>query len=95
MSCVGYGVYSFWAAYVIANTGSALKKAVWVSGGILCLWLINVARISMFLVAINQNKTMPLGIDHHTWFTIVAYAFIFGMIYVYDKNNRSKELYAN
>ncbi len=95
MSCVGYGVYSFWAAYVIANAGSAIKKAVWVIGGLLSLWLINVVRISMFLVAINQNKTMPLGIDHHTWFTIVAYGFIFLMIYFYDKSNRSKELYAN
>ena len=91
MDCVGYGVYSFWAAYVLANTGNAWRKAAWVCGGLLLLWTINVVRISMFLVAINQNKTMPLGIDHHDWFTLVAYAFIFAMIYLYDKYNREKK----
>ena len=94
MSCVGYGVYSFWAAYVLANAGSAGRKAAWVVGGVLLLWGINVGRISMFLVAINNNNTMPLGIDHHTWFTIVAYAFIFLMIYFYDKYNRNQDLHA-
>ncbi|RYF85866.1 MAG: hypothetical protein EOO03_12645 [Chitinophagaceae bacterium] len=88
MDCVGYGVYSFWAAYVLANSGTLVRKLAWVFGGIFLLWCINVVRISMFLVAINKNKTMPLGIDHHTWFTIVAYGFIFGMIYFYDKYNR-------
>ena len=95
MSCVGYGVYSFWAAFVLSNNGTAFKKTAWVIGGLLLLWIINVGRISMFLVAINKNKTMPLGIDHHDWFTMIAYAFIFGMIYLYDKTNRRKELYAN
>lgn len=85
MDCVGYGVYSFWVAYVLANPGVALRKAAWVLVGILCLWIINVIRISMFLVAINENRSMPLGIDHHDWFTIVAYFFIFGMIWAFEK----------
>jgi len=85
MSCVGYGVYSFWAAYVMANEGSVAKKLAWVLGGILCLWAINVGRISLFLVAINKNQQMPLGIEHHTWFTMVAYAFIFLMIWIHQK----------
>lgn len=90
MSCVGYGVYSFWIAYVVANTGSFIKKAGWVMGGLWMLWSINVIRISMFLVAINKNKTMPLGIDHHTWFTIFAYGAIFAMIFLFDKKNKGK-----
>ena len=85
MSCVGYGVYSFWASYIIANDGSFLKKLAWVVGGILSLWAINVGRISLFLVAINKNQQMPFGIDHHTWFNIVAYAFIFLMIWIHQR----------
>lgn len=29
---------------------------------------------------------MPLGIDHHTWFNIFAYIFIFIMIWIYDRS---------
>jgi exosortase/archaeosortase family protein len=85
MSCVGYGVYSFWIAYVLANTMVLKKKLLWMVGGVQALWAINVIRISMFLIAINNNSTMPFGIDHHTWFNIVAYGFIFIMIYFFNK----------
>lgn len=85
MDCVGYGVYSFWTAFVIANDGNILKKISWIAGGLLALWFINVVRVSLFLVAINKGWPMPLGIDHHTWFTIAAYLLIFALIWRYDK----------
>lgn len=86
MDCVGYGVYSFWIAFVAANKGKAGKKLAWIVAGVLGLWLINVIRISLFLVAINRNWAMPLGIDHHTWFNISAYILIFMMIWLYDRS---------
>ena len=92
MDCVGYGVYSFWIAYVVTNTGSFLKKIAWVSGGVLLLWFINVVRISLFLFVINKNQAMPLGIDHHTWFNIFAYIFIFIMIYFFNKGNTTSKI---
>jgi len=92
MDCVGYGVYSFWIAYVVANSGRFLKKLLWVSVGLLLLWFINVLRISLFLWVINKNQQMPLGIDHHTWFNIFAYALIFLMIWYYDKKNATKKM---
>lgn len=88
MSCVGYGVYSFWIAFVVANKGKFLKKLTWIVGGVLGLWLINVIRITLFLTAINKDWPMPLGIDHHTWFNIFAYALIFLMICLYGRGNR-------
>ena len=92
MDCVGYGVYSFWIAFVAANTGTLLKKAVWIISGVLILWMINVIRITLFLVAINRGWPMPLGIDHHTWFTIAAYGMIFILIWLYDKTSGNKFL---
>ena len=86
MDCVGYGVYSFWIAFVAANKGKFLKKASWILFGVLALWLINVIRITLFLTAINKGWPMPLGIGHHTWFNIFAYALIFFMIWVYDRS---------
>jgi len=92
MDCVGYGVYSFWIAYVAANAGTVLKKMGWIISGLLILWFINVIRITLFLVAINKGWPMPLGIDHHTWFTIAAYGMIFILIWLYDKTSQNKIL---
>ncbi|RYY11399.1 MAG: exosortase/archaeosortase family protein [Chitinophagaceae bacterium] len=88
MSCVGYGVYSFWTAYVIANDGNWRKKFLWVTGGLLLLWIINSIRIAMVLISIHEKRPMPLGIDHHTWFNIVAYIFIFSMIWLFERQGR-------
>jgi exosortase/archaeosortase family protein len=90
MDCVGYGVYSFWIAFVAANTGTVLKKMGWIISGLLILWFINVIRITLFLVAINKGWPMPLGINHHTWFTIAAYGMIFILIWLYDRSSRNK-----
>ncbi len=90
-SCVGYGVYSFWIAFVVANKGKFWKKVRWAVGGVLALWFINMIRIMLFLLAINKGWPMPLGIDHHTWFNIVAYLLIFLMILWYDRNEKKNE----
>ena len=90
MSCVGYGVYSFWIAFVAANKGKFLKKFLWIILGVLSLWFINVIRITLFLTAINKGWPMPLGIDHHTWFNIFAYLLIFFMIWLYDRSSGIK-----
>ncbi|MEO6637006.1 MAG: hypothetical protein ABIN25_01945 [Ginsengibacter sp.] len=91
MDCVGYGVYSFWIAFIVANNGTLLKKTLWIIAGVMGLWLINVIRISLFLVAINRNWPMPLGIDHHTWFNIFAYMLIFTMIWLYDRSSKENK----
>lgn len=84
--CVGYGVYSFWIAFVVANRGSLSKKSLWIIGGLFGLWFINVVRITLYLTSLNRGWPMPFGIDHHTWFNIFAYALIFLMIWIYDRS---------
>ena len=84
--CVGFGVYSFWIAFVSANRGEFWKKFKWILFGVLGLWFINVIRITLFLTSINQGWPMPFGLDHHTWFNIFAYLLIFFMIWWYDKS---------
>lgn len=87
-SCVGYGVLSFWAAFVLANKGRVLTKALWLVFGWGLLWALNVLRIYFLLLAINSNGEAPLGIDHHTLFNMVAYGFIFLMIFFYDRSQK-------
>ncbi|HVZ96954.1 MAG TPA: hypothetical protein VG847_08775 [Chitinophagaceae bacterium] len=88
--CVGYGVYSFWIAFVAANTGTVWRKIKWIAGGLLLLWIINVIRITLVLLAINKGWAMPFGIDHHTWFNIAAYILIFILIFLYDRTGKRK-----
>lgn len=88
MDCVGYGVYSFWIAFVAANSGQVGRKIKWILIGVLSLWVINVIRITLFLTAINKGWPMPLGLDHHTWFNIFAYLLIFIMIWWYDRTEK-------
>jgi exosortase/archaeosortase family protein len=90
--CGGYGVYSFWIAFVVANKSTFTRKISWILIGLFLLWIVNVIRISLFLVSVNKNWAMPLGIDHHDWFTIVAYAVIFLMIFAFDKNNNIQKI---
>ena len=89
-SCLGYGLLSFWAAFIFANNGSIKRKIIWIIAGCLMLWLINVLRISLLLIAFDKHWSVPFGMDHHTLFNIVAYLLIFGMIYFFDKQQRKR-----
>ena len=94
-ACLGYGVTSFWLAFVFANRGSWKKKALWMLGGATALWIINVFRISLVLLASSKHWGIPLGWDHHTWFNIVAYIMIFTMMWLYDRKIFSRSVKEN
>src|SRR5829696_8907732 len=85
-SCVGYGVLSFWSAFVLSNHGNFLKKIIWLLFGWLLLWCLNVCRVFLLIIAINKAHQIPFGLDHHTLFNVVAYGFIFLLIYFYDRS---------
>lgn len=86
-SCLGIGVMSFWAAFIISDHNYRIKKTYWLLLGLMVLWMINVLRIVLFLFSINLGWEMPFGLDHHTWFNIQAYLAIFMMIYFYEKSS--------
>lgn len=84
--CLGFGVMSFWIAYVIATVAKTQKKVAWLFAGLLLLWFINIIRISLVLVSTNKGWDFPFGWDHHLWFNIIAYAAIFTMMYFFEKS---------
>lgn len=87
-SCLGIGVFSFWAAFVIANAGTWWHKVKWAIGGIFLIWLINIARITLLIIATNDRWILFTKIDHHTLFNIAAYGAIFLMMYFFDKSQK-------
>lgn len=90
--CLGFGVMSFWTAFVVASAGTIIKKIAWVLAGLVFLWLINITRLSLLLVATNKGWPMPLGLDHHSWFNIFAYLFIFSFIFLFNRQQQENEL---
>ncbi|MBC7887132.1 MAG: exosortase/archaeosortase family protein [Ferruginibacter sp.] len=87
-ACLGYGLLSFWIAFIFANNGRLSKKVYWMLGGCVVIWLINVSRISIVLVAANKNWDLPLTLEHHTLFNIIVYAFIFLMIGMFNRSEK-------
>ncbi|MBU3715124.1 MAG: exosortase/archaeosortase family protein [Ferruginibacter sp.] len=83
--CAGIGIMSFWMAFVLSNSLKLPQKIFWLFSGLCIIWIINVLRIGLYLVALNKKWTMPFGIDQHTWFNIVAYGIILMMMYFLDK----------
>lgn len=89
--CVGYGILSFWTAFLVALKGRLARKIIWWFIGFSVLWILNVIRLSLLLVVTNKGWTLPLGWDHHTWFSIFAYGAILVMLYYFDSKNESKK----
>ena len=89
-SCIGYGIMSFWLAFILANNGGWLRKLIWIIGGWIVIWLINIIRMSLLLVCLNKNRQMPFNLDNHTFFNICAYIAIFVMIFFYDRSLKKK-----
>ena len=85
--CVGYGVMSFWIAFVTASMAKPKKKILWLIFGLLFIWLLNIVRLSLLLVATDRGWPIPLGWDHHTWFNIFAYLFIFIGMFLFNQQS--------
>lgn len=84
-SCIGFGVMSFWIAFVVASGNSVKHTLGWICLGLFLIYIINITRVALLLLAINRNWGIPIELDHHTWFNIAAYLLIFTMIYFFNK----------
>jgi exosortase/archaeosortase family protein len=91
-ACLGFAVMSVWVAFIIASTTSLKKKIIWLLIGLLSIWVLNVSRISLVLLAANKGWHFPFGLDHHTWFNIIVYSFIFLLIFLFEKNIKSNRI---
>ncbi|UAY50671.1 exosortase/archaeosortase family protein [Ferruginibacter albus] len=91
-SCIGYGVMSFWAAFVLANRSSWKRKIFWTLLGLLMIWFVNVLRISFLLLDLYLNNSkFFLKYNHHLLFNIAVYLVIFLLMFLYDRSQRSKK----
>jgi len=88
--CLGLGVISFFAAFVIAYPKSVRSKIFFTIAGIIVLQILNVIRF--MLLAVFWTKTDTTIIDHHSIFNFVIYLIVAVSLYfwVQEPVNRKK-----
>jgi len=94
-SCIGYGIMSFWVAFVYANTIPFRKKTKWMIGGLLSIWAINVLRITLLIIVANKHWLNMLPLEHHMLFNIAAYILVGIMIYCFYRSDKRTQLHAD
>ncbi|PWK79889.1 exosortase/archaeosortase family protein [Mucilaginibacter oryzae] len=84
-SCLGLGLISFFAAFVLAYPSRLKSKIIFLFAGILIIEFLNVARF--VLLAIFWSKKTERIVDHHTIFNIIVYILIAIGLYWWIKLN--------
>lgn len=86
-ACCGLEIMSFWAAFALADTTKRKTKLLWCIGGLLCIWFINCFRVAFLVMAKQYKWEQLLKLDQHDLFNLVAYGFVFLLMFVYYKKN--------
>lgn len=86
-SCLGYGVMSFYAAFVLAWPTKSLKEK-WMPlfGGLLLIVFLNILRLALLPIIYTENpaaKDFP--IDHHDVFNGILYLVVMVILYRWTK----------
>ncbi len=89
-SCLGYGVLSFWAAFIIANKGTLKFKAIWLCFGFFVIIFSNIVRVCILLISKQQKWYKPFEFDHHTTYNIIAYLLVLMLMFFFLKVLKQK-----
>jgi exosortase/archaeosortase family protein len=90
-ACLGFGIISFWVAFIIAHRTSWKYKLYWSLGGIMAIWFLNCMRIAILLIALENNWKGNPYFDHHDMFNLFSYVIICMFIYWFYSNSKKHE----
>ncbi|MEO6915546.1 MAG: exosortase/archaeosortase family protein [Chitinophagaceae bacterium] len=80
LPCLGYGMISFWLAFIIAQDKSWQQRLGWCIGGVLMLWLLNCSRVALLVISVQYRWNVNKWMDNHTAFNTAVYILTFVMI---------------
>lgn len=80
-SCLGYGIMSCFAAFVIAYPKTLRSRLIFLSIGLMAIQLLNTLRL--VLISIYYKSYHAFNIDHHTAFNSALYAILLGITYLW------------
>ena len=87
-TCLGFGIMSFFTAFVIAYPKKLKPKLIFLITGILTIQILNIARF--VLLALFWDKKTGKILDHHTIFNICIYIIIAISLYFWIKYDDKK-----
>jgi exosortase/archaeosortase family protein len=86
-SCLGLGLMSFFAAFVLAFPAKLKPKLLFLVTGLLTIQVLNVLRF--ILLALFWKKQSGVIVDHHTIFNIIIYILIIISLYFWVKRDHA------
>lgn len=89
-SCLGFGVMSFFSAFIIAWPGKSLKnKLLFIPLGLVIIQALNITRF--ILITLFWRKSVFRGsVDHHTLFNLILYSLLLVLIFYWiNAKNKS------
>src|SRR3569832_954515 len=87
-SCLGLGIMSFFAAFVIAFPKKIKSKIILFISGIAIFQLLNIIRF--VVLALFWKSTRGIILDHHTIFNVLIYILIGISLYFWVKHDDNK-----
>ena len=92
-SCLGLGVMSFLAAFVLAFPASWKSTIKMLIIGLLTIYILNVCRIAGLGLLFGFFQSQRNYFDyHHEIFNVIVYIIIFVMLYIWIRRNTKKGL---
>ena len=82
--CLGFGVMSFFTAFVLTYPGILKPKLYFWGIGLIVIQLINLARFVILSLYWHRSTSVYLS-DHHTIFNIVVYILLAISLYFYTR----------
>ena len=91
-SCLGLGVMSFFAAFVIAFPAKLKSKIQILIFGLVMIYVLNVMRIAGLGILLGYFKSQRSNFTyHHEIFNIIVYLCVFALLYLWIKKNTRKQ----
>ncbi len=80
-ACLGFGVISFWTAFVMAHRASWKYKSIWALIGVVSITVLNIIRITSIALGNYYNWKAYIEIEPHFAFNVASYVVIFGLMF--------------
>jgi exosortase/archaeosortase family protein len=87
-SCLGLGILSFLAAFILAYPKSARSKIAAMIIGIMVTEFLNIVRFMLLALYGTTGR-----VDHHTIYTAIMYVIISGGLYFWIRNDMTYKKY--
>src|SRR4051812_45635361 len=79
-ACLGFGVMSFWTAFVTAHRAAWKFKLKWCLSGIIIIIALNITRITLIALANHYHWLSVTSLEPHATFNVASYILLFLLV---------------